>query len=342
MDTWGRISWSHEGHLETPFRVETKCKNVGQWSELLVVMNCLLNPNIMVDGESKKVTLVEHSGIMISANLVQTLDLDVIQHSLLQTIKHRSIGARTFNIEDDFVKQTLNILGMSNEKVCAATNQKHDIILHCSDSTSLKFNIKSLLGKQPSIINASYFSSIQYKVNTVLSINELNKTIAAIPDVSNKLKYLHSVGTIDYINFASTEFEKQLKKFNVNGDSVVAGWMLEYFSNRTQKFINQEDIVWFNKFIFDCMTQLAPKDGLKSEVDCGVAFLAGPVGKTKLLFTMGGPHFISNLHHHIRFDKPSFTKHHKYMLGQISNDYTFRLPLSIRLNRSISQLWDSQ
>lgn len=339
---WGRTQWlfPEEEVLQTK---KQKGRNIGEWSETLAIFHCLLFPNIMIDGLPHAIRAVEHNGVAISVDAVKTLDIDVVENRIYRAIYTKQDNTGSFDINDDLIKNTLIALGMENS-IKGSPNQKHDIILHLVDQKDpLSFNIKSLLGADPSIINASQQTSIRYKLkNPKIPLEEMNKAICDISIFSDKIKYLRTVCD-DILSdaYTSEAYKNVLSGLNEYAFLYMADWLLAFFEHKTHAFINTNiDMTWFNKFIIMSMTKIKPKIGTEDRDECGLAFLYNTSSGPRLHFTMGNdPAFSKELCNYIRFERPSFNRHQKYMLGKIDEDFSFRLPMQIRLQSAIKELF---
>lgn len=339
---WGRTQWlfPEEELLHTK---KQKGRNIGEWSETLAILHCLLFPNITIDGVPHKVKAVEHKGVSISVEAVKGLDIDVVENRIYRAIYTKQDNSGSFDINDDLIKATLTAIGMENG-VKGSSNQKHDIILHLVDQEKpLSFNIKSLLGADPSIINASQQTSIRYKLkNPKMSVTDINANIAKIDVFSDKIKFLRTVCD-DIISdaYTSEAYKNVLSGLDEYAFLYMADWLLAFFEHKKHAFINADiDLSWFNKFIIMSMTKIKPKIGAEDRDECGLAFLYNTNSGPRLNFTMGEDStFSKQLCNYIRFERPSFSRHKKYMLEKLDDDSSFRLPLQIRLQSSVKELF---
>jgi hypothetical protein len=340
--SWGRTQWLFPEE-ELLHKKKQKGRNIGEWSETLAVLHCLLFPNIIIDGMPHRVNAVEHNGVSVSVDAVQGLDICVVENRIYRAIYTKQDNSGSFDIDDELIKATLTAIGMENS-VKGSSNQKHDIILHLANQDKpLSFNIKSLLGADPSIINASQQTSIRYKLkNPKLSVDDINTSIAKIDVFSDKIKFLRTVCD-DIISeaYTSDAYKNVLSGLDEYAFLYVADWLLTFFEYKKHAFIDADiDLSWFNKFIIMSMTKIKPKIGAEDRDECGLAFIYNTSSGPRLYFTMGEDQaFSKQLCKYIRFERPSFSRHKKYMLEKLDNDFSFRLPLQIRLQSSVKELF---
>lgn len=339
--SWGRTPWLFpEEELRTK---KQKGRNIGEWSETLAILHCLLFPTIVIDDVTYTVSAVEHNGISVPVDAVKNLDLDVVQNRILKAIYSKQDNSGSFDIHDDLIKNTLSAIGME-DTIKGSSNQKHDIILHLANvNKPMSFNIKSLLGGDPSIVNASQQTSVRYKLkNPKISVNDINQQLSTITVFSDKIKYLRTIcDDINVDTYTSEAYKNVLSGLDEYAFLYVADWLLAFFEHKKHSFLECDaDLAWFSKFILMSMTKIKPKIGAEDRDECGLAFLYNSVDGPRLYFTMGSSDaFKSHLHEHVRFERPSFNRHKKYMLEELDENFSFRLPIQIRLQSSIRGLF---
>lgn len=338
---WGRTPWLFPEEV-MPSKKQ-KGRNIGEWSETLAILHCLLFPVITIDGKTHIVKAVEHNGMAISVDAVKNLDIDVVENRIYRAIYTKQDNSGSFDIDDDLIKNTLIAIGMGNT-IKGACNQKHDIILHLNDNTKpFSFNIKSLLGGDPSIVNASQQTSIRYRLkNPKISVDEINIVLENTVIFSDKIKYLRTIcDDITSDAYTSEAYKNVLSGLDEYAFLYVADWLLTFFEHKKHSFLESSaDLSWFNKFIIMSMTKIKPKIGTEDRDDCGLAFLYNSPTGPRLNFTMGmDAEFSKQLCKYVRFERPSFNRHKKYMLEKLDIDFSFRLPIQIRLQSAIKELF---
>lgn len=329
-----RVSWGKVVQIKSE---QHKGKNIGEWSEILAILYCLASPTICIDGHTKRISSIEYNGIKLHSSNASFLKIQNAQHELYQVMHHKSDTGGSFDVPDN-LKQMLTTLGFqANSK--ASINQKHDIVLNIENETNpYNFNIKSLLGGDPSIINASQQTSIKYVLkNPTASIDQINCEIDAQISFSNKIKYLRSIcEDINSNTYTSEAYRNVLSNLDEYAFLYMADWLLKFFEHKQHGFLQTDvDLEWFNKFIIMSMTKIKPKSGTDM-TECGIAFLYSIEDAPQLYFTMGADTELSHrIYQYVKFERPSFNRHKKYMLGEIAPDYSFRLPIQIRLQSKI-------
>lgn len=337
MNKWGRVPWFADPTLQVK---KKRGRNIGEWSEAISILHCLSNPKILLDGSVKTIKAVEHNGIAIPTSAIQNLDIEKIERLMYGAINVKQDGGGSFDIDDEVIKDALDKFGMI-ESIKGSSANKHDIILHTAeDKDPLYFNIKSLLGGNPSIVNASKQTSIRFSLKNPRQndISVINKSLAGISVFSEKIKYLRTISD-DIVsgNYTSDAYYDVLSDLDEYAFLYMSEWLLSFFENKTHDFLTtHHDTEWFNRFVILSMTKIRPKVGSASDNLCGLAFLYNSGGRPSLKFTMGAdPVFKKELCKFVRFDRPSFSRHKQYMLEKLDEDFSFRLPIQLRLQSAL-------
>ncbi|OOS04671.1 HpaII family restriction endonuclease [[Haemophilus] felis] len=307
---------------------------------LNIQQDCYLSENDTVQIENKKTG--ETHQVKTSSFLNQA-----VLGSLAESIKN---GRSTFDIPDFHIIS--NQLGVTLIKG-GNSNQKADIVLDIENEneqyTGQGFGIKSYLGSDPTLLNASGNTNFIYKVKN-LSADLLDEINA----INTKTKLKDRISAI-YHNGGSLKFERvEQITMGYNLDLVdsimprlVAEMLLEFHKNRTNTLDeNLNAIFEQNPMLF--ITDL---DGLKIKVKkLLVAILLGFFAGSKwngqylangtIVVKSDGSQIAyhitdlesleSYLYENIRFDTPSTTRHRYGSLIAENGELYFKLNLQLR------------
>lgn len=324
--------------LFPPEQKNLKKRNVGEWSELLAVLNCLIFPNISIDASPFTVTDVEYGGSIVSTNSISDLSLDAVSNRIYSAITSNTGSEGAFAIDDDFIMSRLAKIGLDQLK-CTSSKEKQDIVLRTKELGNKAFNVKSLLGGNPSIINASQVGTIKYQLkNPRVPQEQINENLNQIQVFSKRITYLKSISDgINSCNFTSESYQGFLSNLNEYAYLYFADWLIDFYEKKRQVFIEDlSDHPWLGNFLFSSITKITP--GTQRDRECGLALLHNTNLGPRLAFTMGQSSFINQLPAFVRWDRPSFTRHKAYMLGSVDSEFCFRLPIQIRLKNQITKL----
>jgi hypothetical protein len=328
--------------LFPPEQKNLKKRNIGEWSELLAVLNCLLFPKITIDSQPHTITDVEYSGSSIPTSNISDLSLDAVSNRIYSAITSNTGAAGAFSIDDDFIMKRLQKIGLDQLKG-ASSREKQDLVLRTQESGLKGFNVKSLLGGNPSIINASQMGTIKYQLkNPKATQEEINATLSEIEVFSKKISYLRTVcDEINSCSFTSESYQGFLSNLDEYAYLYFAEWLIDFYENKRQIFTEDlSEQSWLGSFLLSSITKITP--GSQGADECGLALLHNTRLGPRLAFTMGSEDFTQNLPKFVRWDRPSFTRHKAYMLGSIDSEFCFRLPIQIRLKSKIAQLFKEQ
>ena len=186
-------------------------------------------------------------------NEIAEYELNVISESLIKNFFHAIKNNKTFSSEEQ-IKELFKfkgVKGKSNEKADLQIAFKyHDLV---QDSLS-GISVKSSIGANPTLLNASRHTNIIYKVvnfrGTIEEINEIS-TKSKIIDRVNKIIKLN--GQISYHDFESETFKKNIKLVDSSMDELLANKLLERYIKK-EKYINNivkdsNEILYFKKLL---------------------------------------------------------------------------------------------
>lgn len=313
---------------------------VNKVTTLNIQQDCYLSENDIVEVEDKK------TGVVHQVKTSSFLNQNVLD-TLAESIKN---GRGTFDIPEFHIIS--NQLGVTLIKG-GNSNQKADIVLDVEDETGQYseqgFGIKSYLGSDPTLLNASGNTNFVYKVRNLSSelLDEIN-SINTKTKLKDRISAIYQQG--GYLEFDC--IEQTTMGYNLDlVDSIMpklaAMMLLEFHKNRTNTIDeNLRSIFAQNSELFG--TDL---DGLRIKVKkLLVAILLGFFAGSKwngqylangtivvksdgsqLAYHITDLASLENyLYENIRFDTPSTTRHRYGSLIAENGNLYFKLNLQLR------------
>lgn len=355
-----------------------KTKNKGEWTELLVFIKLLVEQRIFLSDENLKPTI---NFFNIEKVTTQNLDLEffIINESEIEVRNKKNDEVRYVNIDKIINKEILselvekiksgggsfelsdfdiiqNTLGFSVVKG-GNSKQKADIHLDITDNLFTKenegFGIKSYLGNNPTLLNASG------NTNFIFEVLGLDKNkIDEINSIDTKHKLIDRIeaieaygGTLKYISPEKETMNYNLKIVDSLMPQIIGRILLAFYKNRISSiskivdFIHEEGEL-MNEIKYEDKQYLEHKIK-KFLVDNLLGFFAG--SKWDGIYEANGTivvkstgdfvafHIIdleslkSYLYQKIKLDTPSTTRHRfgKLILEK-DNKLYFKLNLQLR------------
>jgi DNA (cytosine-5)-methyltransferase 1 len=355
-----------------------KTKNKGEWTELLVFIKLLAEQRIFLSDENLNPTI---NFFNIEKVTTQNLDLeffiineseieihnkknDEIRYINIDKIINKEIlselvdkvksGAATFELPDFDVIQ--NALGFSVIKG-GNSNQKADILLDIKDNFITKeneaFGIKSYLGSNPTLLNASGNTNFIFEVVNLdkNKIDEIN-AIDSKTKLKDRIEAIEAHGgTLKYLNPEKETMNYNLKMVDSLMPQIIGRILLAFYKNRISSiakivdFIHEEGEL-MNEIKYEDKQYLEHKIK-KFLVDNLLGFFAGskwdgiyeangtivmkPTGDFVAFHIIDLESLKSYLYQKIKLDTPSTTRHRfgKLILEK-DNKLYFKLNLQLR------------
>ncbi len=236
-------------------------RNKGEWTELYTFLKLILDRKLSFCNEKlspiddefiiHKVTtlnireevLFENGQTIVLKNGRKINKNNVVNNEVISRFKNSILlGKSTFSI--GYVEDLFSDLGIQITRG-GNSNQKADIILDVSHNNKLikneGFGVKSYLGSKPTLLNASgsntnfVFEVTNFDDNKMRIVNSTNSK----NKIKDRLNYIYSKGS--HLEFANIEAKTMQYNLDVLDDglaNLIAKMLLQFYKNRTSKFIN--------------------------------------------------------------------------------------------------------
>jgi len=353
--------------------------NKGEWSELYCFLYLIENPKLkivdkdftvindntfkildlilknkatykIIDNEVKKVNLSGNEIIYKISDIVYNKDL------LLSKITEQGASNGSFDIDEiqSFIDQFLD-----GKKIKGASKEKDDLNANVNDlkrnaNIELNYNIKSNLGENPTLLNASKHTNFIYKVSNINdSIMDKTNQIAtktkkeegARTKLIDSYNFLNTHGAeIEFHEVQSSTFDDNLKLVDSNLAEILAKMLLLSYSENEKNvqqllsFFITDDAskTYYEKKLSDFAN--AVTFGMRaSEIWDGTNEVNGGI----ISVTSNGDVFLLDLVYHkdivneylienIYLESPSSTRYKMFQIYKENNEYFFKLNLQIR------------
>lgn len=324
-------------------------KNKGEWSELYVFIQTLINKHIPLANkdltpkttllhvekvtnhnisksyylnDSTEITVVDkHSG-----NTIDTIDTtNIITPHVLEVIKDKiRNGNGSFSIDDFDVIQ--NALGLSIVKG-GTSEQKADIVLDVqTDKFAVideGYGIKSYLGNKPTLFNASGATNFIYRITGLSSnfIDEINgiKSRTKIIDRINAIE--ENGGLLHYVGAENTTLNHNLIKVDGDLPQIVGRMLLCFYKMRISSIDKvvenicdaSEDIlsiqIKVKRLLLDMLLGFFPSKEWDGEYGANGTIVVKQDGESVAFHIIDQKEFKEYLFENIKFDTPSSTRH---------------------------------
>jgi DNA (cytosine-5)-methyltransferase 1 len=355
-----------------------KTKNKGEWTELLVFIKLLVEQRIFLSDEKLNPTI---NFFNIEKVTTQNLDLEffIINESEIEIRNKKNDEIKYVNIDKIINKEILselvnkikseaatfqlpdfdiiqNALGFSVIKG-GNSNQKADILLDIKDNLITKeneaFGIKSYLGSNPTLLNASGNTNFIFEV-----INLDKNKIDEINSIDTKTKLRDRIeaieeygGTLKYLSPEKETMNYNLKMVDSLMPQIIGRILLAFYKNRISSiakivdFIHEEgklkDEISYEdkqylehkikKFLVDNLLGFFAGSKWSGIYEANGTIVMKPTGDFVAFHIVDLESLKSYLYQKIKLDTPSTTRHRfgKLILEK-DNKLYFKLNLQLR------------
>jgi DNA (cytosine-5)-methyltransferase 1 len=369
-------------HIETTVNSKgnnlKKTKNKGEWSELFSFIKLLLEQKVHLSDENLN---KKDDFFKISKVTTKNLDLNffILDGCTVESVNINTDEKRTINIQNIITPTVLNNL-LNKIKTGTATfeipdfdiiqndlgftlikggnsNQKSDIVLDIEHSTFKKenegFGIKSYLGADPTLLNASGKTNFLFKIvlSNKVNIDEVNG-IKSRTKIKDRINLIASQGgALKYIRAEKDTMNYNLKMIDSHMPEIIGYMLLAFYEKRIAKV---SDVVDYLADETDMLTVLDIDDklmlqnkikkflvGIMLGVFSGKNWDGEYESKGTIVVKSQGDlvsfHIIeieelqNYLYKSIKFDTPSSTRH-KFgtIIQNGNNELLFKLNLQLR------------
>lgn len=355
-----------------------KTKNKGEWSELFSFIKLLLEQKVHLSDEDlnkkddyfkiSKVTTknLDLNFFILDKCTVEAVNINtkerrvidiqnIITPAVLKTLLNKiKDGNATFEIPDFDIIQ--NSLGFTLIKG-GNSNQKSDIVLDIEHSSFKKenegFGIKSYLGADPTLLNASGKTNFLFKVQAPnrINIDEVNSinTRTKIKDRINLIKA--QGGSLQYIKAEKDTMNYNLKMIDSNMPEIIGYMLLAFYEKRIPKIsaivdyladetdmlqmLNIDDKQMLQnkikKFLVGIMLGVFSGKNWDGEYESKGTIVVKSEGDLVSFHIIEIEELQNYLYKSIKFDTPSSTRH-KFgtIIQNGGNELLFKLNLQLR------------
>jgi DNA (cytosine-5)-methyltransferase 1 len=337
-----------------------KKQNKGEWSEFLTKLSILANPYVFVEQQKKLVRSIKISNktyIVLGKSVYESISQNgcvknrfvcfsqEIKDKLPIIYKQLKLGKRSFNLKE--AEKLANKFGFNTS--CDVSHDKGDVVLTFEEltafSTQESVSLKSFLGDNPTLLNASKYSTrIRYKIDNIneeVIQNLASKNLKA----RQNLSCLTSEGAILGNFYFSETMENNLDFLNAK--TALAQAVLMHFTKQDKEVSSMN---YLNQSINDEVLQHNAEQAVKrllkasllgmnpSEGWDGVAktsenlLIAMPDMTCKML--KGGTSVENFLYENCYIDTPSQSKHSYGKIYQSGKDWYIDLNFQIRIKKN--------
>lgn len=251
----------HMNRLSKNNKFVQDCKNKGEWSELYIFLQLLLQKKLYL-ADSKLNKIKEHFVI----KKISTLNLDnvyITNDNHIVTIANKSNGdiIQTLDIADIVTGEILDILitkiregkgsfaideflaiqdslGISIVKG-GTSRQKSDIVLDIENDEFIHnnegFGIKSYLGGKPTLFNASSSTNFIYEIKGIQedSIIDTINSISTKSKVCDRLRAIEDAGgTFEFRRAENATLDYNLKLVDSSMPNIIGEMLMHYYKER--------------------------------------------------------------------------------------------------------------
>ncbi|MFI3269660.1 MAG: HpaII family restriction endonuclease [Rikenellaceae bacterium] len=324
-------------------------KNKGEWSELYVFIQAILNKQIPLGNsdlspksnllqikkvtnhnidrsyyldESTKIDIIDkHNGNKIdtidTANIITPHTLDIIKSKIKD-------GNGSLHIEDFDAIQ--NALGLSIVKG-GTSDQKADIVLDVeSDKFAIideGYGIKSYLGNKPTLFNASGSTNFIYKISglTPSLIDEINNISSRTKIVDRINAIENNGGSFHYVGAENKTLNNNLIKVDGDLPQIIGKMLLCFYKLRISPIAKVvENIcsthndklalqIKVKRLLLDMLLGFFPSKEWDGEYGANGTIVVKQDGNSVAFHIIDQKEFKEYLYENIKFDTPSSTRH---------------------------------
>jgi DNA (cytosine-5)-methyltransferase 1 len=380
IETVGRNVIAYMNNLKTKNTVKKTTLNKGEWSELLLFVKLLaeqkiyladknLNPKVdffnihkvttqnlnlefLILDKSTIESIDKNTGEKKSLNIAKILNVQTL-NELTSVIKKEQ---KTFEIPQFKVIQ--DVIGFHVVK-SGNSNQKSDISLDISNAIFHKqnegFSVKSYLGSDPTLLNASGNTNFIFEIKNLdtSNIDEIN-AISTKTKLKDRIEKIENLGgTFRYIGAEKDTMTYNLKMVDSLLPEIIGYVLLAFYKNRINTMPEIVDFI-HTQSLLNAQIQYGDKTALKNKiqkllVDVLLGFFAG--SKWNGSYEANGSIVLKNngdcvafhivdletlknyLYENVKLDTPSTTRHRfGHLFVEKDGKLYFKLNLQLRFN----------
>lgn len=172
-----------------------------------------------------------------SINFVKIINKKTL-NEIISKIKKGEKGKRTFELPE--LKSIEKQLGVDNMKG-GSSDQKSDIFLDIKYNSvkevKVGFSIKSIVGNNPSLLNATGHTNFVYEIKGLTSKHKL-----VVNSIKTRFKYIDRIkkikelgGGFNYTKITSGSFNENLSKIDSKLPKLISNMLLHYYIDRYER-----------------------------------------------------------------------------------------------------------
>lgn len=241
-------------------------------------------------------------------------------------------------ILDDIKKgsKTYFFLGKTNKAI------KSDCDVSDDGITFTKSSIKSFVGSDPTLLNASQSTRISYCIGKNAISPTTIQSIDQTKDISQKLLYIFQTNTIEFGKYKSKTFENNIKHISLQLASPLMNVLMKrYITNKRflKDLVEPKDAEKFKDLLIHAMIGMMPtKPYTKKDGQVGLLVLVKDKVKWDVdVVDINNRKFRDKLFNAAYIETPSTTRHEfaKVYQDAQTGEYFFDLCLQIRLVKTL-------
>ncbi|MFI3331925.1 MAG: HpaII family restriction endonuclease [Rikenellaceae bacterium] len=373
VEAVGRSLINHIMQIDTnKVDVMKETKNKGEWSELYVFVQTLLNREIHLANKDlsakddtikiAKVTTLNNtksyfvndsSEVIIKdkeSNIeVNKVDMtDLITPEVLETLRDKiKEGRGTFEIEDFEVIQ--DALGLSIVKG-GSSSQKADILFDVKtdkyEAIDEGYGIKSYLGSNPTLFNASGSTNFIFKINGLdeTKVDEINNIKTRTKIVDRMCAIEENGGRFEYIGAENKNLNLNLRTVDGDMPDLVGKMLMCYYKERISavkqiveyicKDVNNDELLLvemkIKRLLLDILLGFFPGKRWNGEYAANGTVVVKESGESVAFHIIDQKEFKEYLFENIKFDTPSSTRHRFGRIYMEKEGLYFKLNMQLR------------
>lgn len=326
-------------------------KNKGEWSELYVFVQALLNKKIHLANKDltpkansvriDKVTTLNHDrSYYINDSSVVTIKdkesnaeigkvdiTNLITQEVLDTLRDKIKSTKgTFGIADFKVVQ--DALGLSIVKG-GTSNQKADIVFDVQtdeyETLNEGYGIKSYLGNNPTLFNASGATNFIFKINGLsIDLQDEINSIKSRTKVIDRIKAIEENGGVfEYVGAENKNLDLNLRTVDGDMPDIVGKMLMCFYKERISSIKEVVDHIAasasqdehllietkIKRLLLDILLGFFPGKKWNGEYGANGTVVVKENGESVAFHIMDQKELKEYLFENIKFDTPSTTRH---------------------------------
>ena len=342
--------------------------NKGEWAEVFCVLYILNFPNISIVDSNFKVISKDifevlkvcypNAKFYIKDEHMVKEDEENISFIPIEEIKNilKDMEIKILNEKKTTFKFTEIDRIFNNIKIKGSSSQKGDICAEISDRLASKnviltYSVKSYLGSNPTLLNASSSTNFKYKL---VGDNMNDEIMERINGVNGRSKIIDRMNILksnniclEHDSICNENFERNLEMCDSKLPNILSLFLLNYYDKKGNSFINlievldikDKELIEFKikNFLFNFMVSIFPSKKWDGEQEVTGGILAVKlIDKNKMTVNLLDiiyykKEVLDYLYKYSYFETPSTSRYKMLDIFKEEDDYYTTLNLQIRL-----------